>query len=295
MVVSRGSNEARRALVVRRCTDADAAAACKIMRRSIEELCVLDHGNDQAVLASWLKNKTPEQLAPYLRSDDCFAVIAVRDSTNEGFGLLGKDGELKLCYVLPEAARSGIGSAILKALEKQAIAWRLNEIVLTSTSTARAFYEHHGYVASGAPVTSLGVQRAQPMVKRLVPMPRISALEKELRILEEQLLCNHTSSIEPSALLAEDFVEFGSSGAVYNKAKTLEALRAGKRPQRSMSDFSVVELAKGVALARYRVARQTAPGQAPVYSLRSSLWKRIKGRWQMVFHQGTLSSEQSAP
>jgi hypothetical protein len=31
--------------------------------------------------------------------------------------------------------------------------------------------------------------------------------------------------------------------------------------------------------------------EQPTYSLRSSVWKLIDGRWQMVFNQGTLSKE----
>jgi len=30
------------------------------MRRSIAELCVADHRNDEAILSRWLGNKTPE-------------------------------------------------------------------------------------------------------------------------------------------------------------------------------------------------------------------------------------------
>jgi hypothetical protein len=37
----------------------DAPAACDVLRRSISELCVADHGNDPTILARWLSNKTP--------------------------------------------------------------------------------------------------------------------------------------------------------------------------------------------------------------------------------------------
>jgi hypothetical protein len=36
----------------------DAPAACDVLRRSISELCVADHGNDPTILARWLSNKT---------------------------------------------------------------------------------------------------------------------------------------------------------------------------------------------------------------------------------------------
>ena len=38
----------------------DAHAACRVLRRSIAELCHADHRNDPAILSRWLGNKTPE-------------------------------------------------------------------------------------------------------------------------------------------------------------------------------------------------------------------------------------------
>jgi hypothetical protein len=48
-------------------------------------------------------------------------------------------------------------------------------------------------------------------------------------------------------------------------------------------------LAPGVVLATYRLAWSEGGYEAPKQSLRSSIWKLIEGRWQMVFHQGTPS------
>jgi hypothetical protein len=44
----------------------DAPAACQVLRRSISELCVADHGNDPAILAKWLLNKTPDIVASWI-------------------------------------------------------------------------------------------------------------------------------------------------------------------------------------------------------------------------------------
>jgi len=48
----------------------DAPAACQVMRRSIAELCVADHQNDEAILTRWLGNKTPEIFASWIRQPD---------------------------------------------------------------------------------------------------------------------------------------------------------------------------------------------------------------------------------
>ena len=92
-------------------------------------------------------------------------------------------------------------------------------------------------------------------------------------------------------LLADDFVEFGSSGRVYNKQQIIESLQQEPPTQRSLTEFKVFTLAPGVVLATYRAVQKGASLEQPVYSLRSSIWKSIDGRWHMVFHQGTLARE----
>lgn len=90
----------------------------------------------------------------------------------------------------------------------------------------------------------------------------------------------------PAQLLADSFVEFGSSGRVYTKAQIIAALQAESTVKISVSQFNVRLLAPHIALVTYRAQRHTEP---PVCSLRSSIWQQIEGKWQMVFHQGTLS------
>ena len=53
-----------------------------------------------------------------------------------------------------------------------------------------------------------------------------------------------------------------------------------------LSDFEAKSLASGVILATYRAVKHESDGRRS-YSLRSSIWKLIDGRWQMIFHQGT--------
>jgi hypothetical protein len=113
-----------------------------------------------------------------------------------------------------------------------------------------------------------------------------------IRQLEEKLLTasGRTSTEAIAELLADEFVEFGSSGHVFNKEQIIDSLQQDDGTcQRSLRDFEATLLAPGIVLAKYRVSRIDAAGNQPVESLRSSIWKLIDGRWQMVFHQGTLS------
>jgi hypothetical protein len=114
-----------------------------------------------------------------------------------------------------------------------------------------------------------------------------------LRQLEERLLQPGVlkSTQEVADLLADEFIEFGSSGRVFNKRQLIESLQREPAVRRSLLEFHASVLAPGVVLVTYRVVRQNAADGQPTRSLRSSVWKLSDGRWQMVFHQGTLSQE----
>jgi hypothetical protein len=93
------------------------------------------------------------------------------------------------------------------------------------------------------------------------------------------------------ALLADEFIEFGSSGTVYDKASIIEALSeepvaaAALIPE--VHHFAVQSIASDAVLVTYQSSRYL-DGTAKRVTLRSSIWKLIDGRWQMLFHQGTI-------
>jgi hypothetical protein len=121
-------------------------------------------------------------------------------------------------------------------------------------------------------------------------------LEQHLRDLEEQLLQSQvrTCAEKVRALLADEFVEFGASGRVWNKEEIVEALKSEAPCRRSMADFSVRGLVPDAALVTYRATRYYDSGESPIQTLRSSIWRLIDDRWQMVFHQGTRAASCSA-
>jgi hypothetical protein len=119
-----------------------------------------------------------------------------------------------------------------------------------------------------------------------------SSLAVRLRGLEEDLLKPEfrRSPDRVGYLLADDFIEFGSSGGVFNKRQIIEALQqeapdSAYRVQ--LTDFTVRQLASDAMLVTYRATSEDRGGSR----LRSSIWKLIDGRWQMLFHQGTPSKE----
>ena len=116
-------------------------------------------------------------------------------------------------------------------------------------------------------------------------------LTEEIRVLEERLLDSsvRASSDQLNQLLADDFLEIGSSGFQYEKAEIVEALtsESGTPPEFAMSQFRARPLSPQLVLVTYRIAKRTGSSEQVQYSLRSSLWAQRSGRWQLVFHQGT--------
>lgn len=81
--------------------------------------------------------------------------------------------------------------------------------------------------------------------------------------------------------IAEEFIEYGSSGLIYTKDIVLDRLPQETPQTYLIENFSILELSNETVLATYRLTRAT------IHSLRSSIWQYKDNRWQMIFHQGT--------
>ena len=152
-------------ILVRPALATDAQAVSELISQSIAQACTADHHGDPALLARWLANKTPDHVREWLSAPHATLLIAERAGSPVGVAQVSGD-ELALCYVAPQALRSGVGSALLAAAEARAHAAGVQALWLDSTRTALAFYLRHGYVIDGAPRHWAGLQ-AQPMRKRL--------------------------------------------------------------------------------------------------------------------------------
>ena len=143
---------------IRTATLEDATAACAVLRRSITQLCALDHQNQPAMLESWLGNKNPQTVAAWIASPSNYTAVAVRVGEVVGIGLITQAGKLSLCYLLPEVRHAGVGKALLLALEQQALAWGVSVLKMHSTATARPFFESRGYVSAGKEKSCYGLE-----------------------------------------------------------------------------------------------------------------------------------------
>ncbi len=124
----------------------------------------------------------------------------------------------------------------------------------------------------------------KPSTSQVIDIKEILlALEHEL--LSSQVRASHTRLDE---LLAHAFVEFGSSGRIYDKQSMIHALtQAASMENYQIDDFTVVTESEDTALVTYSCRIRSAGGDLVRTSNRSSMWKLLDGRWQMVFHQGT--------
>jgi hypothetical protein len=109
-------------------------------------------------------------------------------------------------------------------------------------------------------------------------------LKEHILQLEKRLMSYDYYDLDE--LLAEGFLEFGSSGNSYTKKEQLDAANSGTTTNSinfTVTDFNIKFLASNVVLATYRTFRHNDRKNA----LRSSIWKLNEGKWQMIFHQGT--------
>ena len=120
--------------------------------------------------------------------------------------------------------------------------------------------------------------------------------------LTQQLLELETKLMDPAVrrsdkaaeFLADDFMEFGGNGRIFNKADALAVMRRHIPHGFAIEEFNVRELSPSIALVTYRVRTQGVAGTPNRLSVRSSIWVQRSGRWQVTFHQATLVAGESA-
>lgn len=120
-------------------------------------------------------------------------------------------------------------------------------------------------------------------------MTRAEDITLHLRGSEEALLdpAVRRDRTRVGELLADDFVEFGSSGRMWTRNEILDLLAGETHEPIHMADFECALLAEDVALITYRASRTDALRGIRISSLRSSIWTKKPGGWRLRFHQGT--------
>jgi hypothetical protein len=109
-------------------------------------------------------------------------------------------------------------------------------------------------------------------------------IESEILKLEKELLNSEFRKDKNriKELLSEEFVEFCSSGFIYKYTEG-DVFTEKKTENWDIKDFQIKEISENACLALYKLSKHNENNN----SLRSSLWKKINGKWKIIFHQGT--------
>ena len=120
---------------------------------------------------------TDDCVTAFLADDtETVRLAAERDGRLVGIAALVPAGnELRACYVAPEAARMGVGGALVRALEQAERLRGLVGLSLTASLNAEPFYGALGYAAekrvthtlsAGVPMTAVRMTRSRQRFRR---------------------------------------------------------------------------------------------------------------------------------
>lgn len=117
----------------------------EIVNASIAGLAV--HHYPPEAIRGWLVPVTQATLANLATNAEReIRLIAELDGQPVGIGALVLEGaELRACYVLPAAARQGVGTALVQAIEARAVTHGLDHLEVSASLNAEPFYRALGY------------------------------------------------------------------------------------------------------------------------------------------------------
>lgn len=123
----------------------------------------------------------------------------------------------------------------------------------------------------------------------------MNTIKEDIFQLEKNLLKSEIrkSVKDISNILADDFIEFCSNGTEYHyrNGDVFQEQEDNRELSWKIIDFKIKQLSEDCVLAMYRLIKFDESNKNKKYSLRSSIWKYIGGKWKIFFHQGTYVSK----
>lgn len=103
------------------------------------------------VIDAWCVPANEDTVTAFMKNaDNELRLFAEMDGKVVGLAALVLDcSELRACYVLPEAARKGVGTALVREMERRAAVHHLDHLELLSSINAEPFYAALGYESEG--------------------------------------------------------------------------------------------------------------------------------------------------
>lgn len=131
---------------VRSAEEKDAQGILEAQYSAVHNTACKDYPAD--IIVEWSTPVTQERIRQYLSRSfqEETTVVAEVGGEIAGFGsIVEADNELRAVYVSAKYGRLGVGTAILKELEKTARSRGCKELQMHSSLTAEPFYRQHGY------------------------------------------------------------------------------------------------------------------------------------------------------
>lgn len=147
----------------------DARQFLEIHRESVRGIAGKDYPS--TVIDAWAPLPITEEMVNRFLSnpDQELRWIAEVEGAPVGIGaLVVSNAELRACYVVPHAARRGVGTALVAQIERTAREHGLKYLRVTSSVTAEPLYSALGYVVeesgefvlrSGTPMTAVRMRK----------------------------------------------------------------------------------------------------------------------------------------
>ena len=146
--------------------DDEARSFLEIQRAAVRGLAAKDY--PASVIDTWAPLPVTDTAVAFFRvnHDSEIRLVAELDGELVGIGaLVLAESELRACYVVPDAARRGVGSALVAEIERTARHRGLTHLELLSSLTAEPFYQALGYEVEDRVEHVLGSGGRMPAVK----------------------------------------------------------------------------------------------------------------------------------
>lgn len=148
-------------------TTEHAAVACHVIVASISEICGASGNYSSDFIEKWLENKTPENIEKWIKNSNHITYIAKYKNDVIGIIMATNQGNILLNYLLPTYLGNNVGQTLLATLENHFVQLNLKELSVSSTVTAKLFYQKSGFFISGDPITHGDKIIEYPMTKIL--------------------------------------------------------------------------------------------------------------------------------
>lgn len=161
-------------VTVREMQPQDARRFLEIQQAAVRGIAAKDYPD--SVVDAWARPITDQMVEGFLANRDHeIRLVAEIDGEPVGIGaLVVRHSELRACYVAPDAARRGVGSALVAEMERIAREQGLDHLQLESSTTAEPFYSTLGYEVEGRGERPIGPSvsmAAVRMRKRIAHSP----------------------------------------------------------------------------------------------------------------------------